>query len=71
MDLSEEMLEATDNPAAVVIAAHRVAQQPAQDPARRKTAKWRLTRRLYERGYTKEDIIELYRLIDWLIQHWI
>jgi hypothetical protein len=51
----------------VVIAAHRVAQRRAPDPAERKTAKWQLTRRLYERGYGKEEILKLYRLIDWLI----
>jgi hypothetical protein len=68
LDLSDELLEGEDNPAAIVIAAHRAAQRLARDPASRKTAKWQLTRRLYERGYTKEQILNLYRLIDWLIQ---
>jgi hypothetical protein len=68
LDLSDELLAETDNPAAVVIAAHRVAQRGTQDPAGRKTGKWELTRRLYERGYRKQDILELYRLIDWLIR---
>jgi hypothetical protein len=68
LDLSDEVLEREDNPAAIVIAAHRVAQRRARDPAGRKTAKWQLTRPLYERGYCKEDILKLYRLIDWLIR---
>jgi hypothetical protein len=68
LDLGDEILEGEDNPAAIVIAAHRAAQRLARDPASRKTAKWQLTRRLYERGYTKEQILNLYHLIDWLIQ---
>jgi hypothetical protein len=68
LDLSTELLEGEDNPAAIVIAAHRAAQKLARDPASRKTAKWQLTRRLYERGFAKQDILNLYRLIDWLIQ---
>ena len=67
-DFSDAALEREDNPAAIVIAAHRAAQRRAQDPVGRKAAKWRLIRRLYERGYRKRDIIELFRLIDWLIQ---
>lgn len=62
------MLEREDNPIAVVILAHRAAQRGVGDPVGRKAAKWQLTRRLYERGYEKKDILELFRLIDWLIQ---
>jgi FMN phosphatase YigB (HAD superfamily) len=29
--------------------------------------KWEITRRLYERGYSKEEVLELFRLIDWLL----
>jgi hypothetical protein len=68
LNLSDALLAGTDNPAAIVIAAHRVAQQGVREPAKRKTGKWELTRRLYERGYSKEDILKLYRLIDWLIR---
>jgi hypothetical protein len=28
---------------------------------------WELTRRLYERRYAKEEVLELFRLIDWLL----
>ncbi|MCF7669329.1 MAG: hypothetical protein K9N48_06090, partial [Verrucomicrobia bacterium] len=30
--------------------------------------KWELTRRLYERGYSKEEVLNLFRLIDWLMR---
>ena len=33
----------------------------------RKLLKWELTRRLYERGYGKKDVLEIFRLIDWLM----
>ena len=29
--------------------------------------KWALTRRLYERGCAKREVLELFRLIDWLL----
>jgi hypothetical protein len=67
-DFTDDVLEREDNPAAIVIAAHRAAQRRARDPVGLKTVKWRLIRRLYERGYTKKDVVELFRLIDWLIQ---
>ena len=67
-DFSDDVLDREDNPAAIVIAARRAAQRRARDPVGRKAVKWRLIRRLYERGYTKKDVVELFRLIDWLIQ---
>jgi len=67
-DFSDAALEREDNPAAIVIAAHRAAQSRTRDPVALKTIKWRLIRGLYERGYTQKDVIELFRLIDWLIQ---
>jgi len=50
-----------------VIAAHLAAQQTTADMAGRKLLKWQLTRRLYERGYGKKDVLEIFRLIDWLM----
>ncbi|MBX3733870.1 MAG: hypothetical protein KF791_14925 [Verrucomicrobiae bacterium] len=58
---------AVTNPAAVMIAAHLATQRTAGDPARRLGERWELTWRLYERGYGKRDILELYRLLDWLM----
>jgi uncharacterized protein DUF4351 len=50
-----------------VIAAHLATQRTAGDMAGRKLLKWELTRRLYERGYGKKDVLEIFRLIDWLM----
>ena len=60
-------MEASDNPAAMVMAAHLTAQATHGDMELRKKSKWQLTRRLYEQGYGRKDILELFRLIDWLV----
>jgi hypothetical protein len=51
-----------------VILAQRAAQRRVKSPSERKTIKWGLTRRLYERGYCPEEVAELFRLIDWLLK---
>jgi len=55
------------NPAAVVVAGHLASMASARDPARRLDQRWQLTRHLYEAGFSKEDILELYRLLDWMM----
>ena len=60
-------LESNENPAAIVVSAQLAAQATCGDMELRKASKWRITRRLYERGYGRKDILELFRLIDWLM----
>jgi hypothetical protein len=69
LDLAGESgpLDKSDNPVAVVIAAHLAAQATAADLVARHEFKWALTRRLHERGYEWQDILELFRLLDWLL----
>jgi hypothetical protein len=67
LDFGERQLEDSTNPIAVVIRAHRVAQRTPKGSAERAGAKWQLVRGLFERGLTKEQIWQLFRLIDWLI----
>jgi hypothetical protein len=67
IEIPPQRLEQENNPAAVVIAAHLATLQTAADMAGRKLLKWELTRRLYERGYGKKDVLEIFRLIDWLM----
>lgn len=59
--------EQSNNPAQVVVAAHLAAQSTRGDMDLRKKSKWRLTRSLYERGYSRQEVLELFRLIDWLL----
>ena len=61
------MLEESVNPFAVVIMAHLQAQATRRDDVERKAWKWTLIRQLYERGYARQDILHLFRFIDWLM----
>lgn len=68
LDFDLAILERDNNPCATVVLAHRIAQMTRRDPDRRMTAKLALTRRLYERGYNREGVVQLYRFIDWLLR---
>jgi hypothetical protein len=61
-------LEASRNPFATVVLAHLAALDTRGDMARRGLAKLELTRRLYERGYHRQEVLDVYRFIDWLLQ---
>ncbi len=61
------VLEESVNPFATVIMAHLQAQATRRDDAERKVWKWTLIRQLYERGYARQDILNLFRFIDWLM----
>jgi len=60
-------LEASDNPFATVVLAHLAAQDTRRSATRRQQVKLTLTRRLYERGYSRERVLSLFRFIDWLL----
>jgi hypothetical protein len=55
------------NPFAIVVLAHLHTQATRGQPKERYALKWRLTRLLYERGYTKRDVQLLFRFIDWVM----
>ena len=61
------LLEQSDNPFAVVVMAHIHTKNTKHKPNERFELKWRLTRMLYERGYSKRDIFNLYRFINWMM----
>lgn len=61
-------LEASNNPFSVVILAQLIAHQTHKQPLQRKEGKFRLMRLLYERGYQRQDILELLRFIDWMLR---
>jgi hypothetical protein len=62
-----DALEASDNPFAMVVMAHVQGQATRRDPEGRLQWKLRLVRRLYERGYARQDVLELFRFIDWVL----
>ena len=62
-----EDLEASTNPFAHVVLAHLAAQSTKQHPQRRRQEKLALTKGLYQKGYDRQDIINIYRFIDWVL----
>ena len=61
-----EELEQDPNPLAVVVMAHLKGRE-VRDGAERKQWKLRLMRGLYERGCARDEILALFRFIDWLL----
>jgi hypothetical protein len=61
-------LERSKNPFAHVVLAHLKALETRHDPRDRRTWKFRLVRGLYERGFRTEDIRQLFKVIDWLME---
>jgi hypothetical protein len=62
-----DLLCENTNPFAVIVAAHLTTQQTNQDPQGRYQGKLRLAKSLYQRRYSRQDILELFRLIDWMM----
>ncbi|HBY76151.1 MAG TPA: cytosolic protein, partial [Cyanobacteria bacterium UBA11148] len=60
-------LELNSNPFATVVMAHIKAQETRSDRHQRKEWKLALTRRLYEQGYQRQDVINLFSFIDWVM----
>jgi predicted transposase/invertase (TIGR01784 family) len=62
-------LERSDNPFSVVVLAHLAAQatKDKRSQQRRRQRKFILTTMLYERGYGRQEVIDLFRFIDWVL----
>ncbi len=60
-------LEASLNPFATVVMVHLRTLETTKDREARKVYKLALIKRLYEQGFSREDIINLYALIDWMM----
>lgn len=61
-------LESNPNLFAAFILAHRKAVETRRSPAKRWAWKLRLVRGLYDRGLKPDQVRELFRLIDWMMQ---
>jgi hypothetical protein len=61
-------LEASDNPFAIAVMAHLKTKATRQDLQSRKEWKFRLTRQLYEQGYERQDILNLFKFLDWIME---
>jgi len=62
-----EELEASHNPFGIIVVAHLKALATKKDYQSRFTWKLSLVKALYNKGYSREDILNLYRFIDWLM----
>lgn len=60
-------LELSDNPFATVVMAHLKVIETKRNIEQRKAWKLRLTRGLYEKGYQRQAVLDLYRFIDWVL----
>jgi hypothetical protein len=60
-------LEINPNPFPLVVMAHLKTKETRQNPFQRSEWKFRLTRGLYDRGYEEQDIINLFRFLDWIL----
>jgi hypothetical protein len=61
------MLENSDNVFALVVMA-QIRARASRDPEERRAWKFRLVRLMYERGHERAIILELLRIIDWMIR---
>jgi hypothetical protein len=62
-----QALEASSNPFATVVMAHLKTLETRHAPADRQAWKVRLVKGLYDRRLSPEDVVELVRFIDWLM----
>ncbi|MEO0852326.1 MAG: DUF4351 domain-containing protein, partial [Cyanobacteria bacterium J06648_11] len=62
-----EELENSQNPFATAVMAHLKAKETRTEISNRRRWKLTLTRRLFERGYSRQQIVDLYRFIDWVL----
>jgi len=65
-DKIEDLLDHT-NPFAIITAAHLKTKATKDSPQERYAWKWTITRALYEKGFSAKDILDIYRLVDWLM----
>jgi Domain of unknown function (DUF4351) len=60
-------LEASQNVFAIVVMAHLKTQETKRNAGDRKAWKFTLVKRLYERGYSRSDVLNLFKFVDWLM----
>ncbi|WP_435749575.1 DUF4351 domain-containing protein [Thauera sp. AutoDN2] len=64
----EGSLLANPSPFALITAAHLYTRRTRKSPARRFDAKRRLVRLLYQRNWSRQRIIDLFRVLDWMLK---
>lgn len=65
---SEARLQDSRNPFAVLTLAHLATRSTRHDPVARYSAKWTLVKRLYQTGFDRRQVMQLFTMIDWMMQ---
>jgi hypothetical protein len=65
----KEDLAASDNPFAIVVQAHLAAQatKGKESQQRRRKQKLDIMKMMYDRGYSQQQVTDLYRFVDWVL----
>lgn len=66
-DNKRQELEISTNPFAIVVLVHLVFLNTKKDPKARFLMKLQLTRRLYDKGCGRDNVINLLKVIDWAL----
>ena len=64
LDYRWEELEQSQNVFAIVVMAHLKTKETISNLSEREQWKWNLSRLLYEKGYNRKQIVDLYKVID-------
>ena len=64
----QDQLYTNPNPFALVTLAHLLTQATRQDMNARFAAKWKLVQLLYQRGWDKQQVIDLFSVLDWMMR---
>jgi hypothetical protein len=64
---NQEDLENNTNPFTTIVLAHLAFIETKNNPKTRFWMKFKLTRRLYEKGYSKDYVLNLFKVIDWVL----
>lgn len=64
---SEARLEDSRNPFALMTLAHLAMRTTRHDPIARYSAKWGLVKRLYQSGLDRQQVVDLFIMIDWMM----
>jgi len=67
LDFTDAWLESQNNPIAILVLAHRRAHETRDRPGDRKLSKLKLIRGLFEGGLSREDVQEMFRIINWMM----
>ena len=64
----QDQLYSNPNPFALVTLAYLLTQATRQDMNARFAAKWKLVQLLYQRGWDKQQVIDLFSVLDWMMR---